>query len=422
MRRDLRQGQQGQETRQDDRIFGLPSSLKATQPRRILTGRRKSPVRRCYIAIRSPCCNPPRSVLAIAVTGPQVRSRRRSCRCRATDGTARLGQLRHRHRHRRRLRRSPQLRHGRDRAGARGAGFSVGIIAQPDWNSADDFARLGRPNLYFGVTGGNMDSMVSRYTAERRLRSDDAYTPGGEGGRRPDRAVIVIPSVAARRFATSPVVIGGIEASLRRIAHFDYWQEKVRRSVLLDAKADMLLFGNAERAIVDLSHRLAGGEAIADITDLRHRVRAPCPAGGLDLIDSTGVDMPGRSRRTPDPTTCPGPAEGAIRRRPAINRGRRSSPWSHTRARARGDHQADAPAVALRACRDDPVLYAHASRAASSPTRATRALVQRHGDREVWINPPPLRCAHRNWTGVFDLPTSGAAPGRAAMPGSRRTG
>ena len=138
-------------------------------------------------------------------------------------------------------------------------GFRVGIIAQPDWNDAADFMKLGRPNLYFGVTGGNMDSMVNRYTAERRIRSDDAYTPNNEGGKRPDRSTIIYTQRCHEAYKGVPVVIGGIEASLRRIAHFDYWQEKVRRSMLLDSKADILLYGNAERAIVDLTHRLARG-------------------------------------------------------------------------------------------------------------------------------------------------------------------
>ena len=136
-------------------------------------------------------------------------------------------------------------------------GFRVGIIAQPDWHSAEPFRELGKPNLFFGITAGNMDSMVNRYTSDRRIRSDDAYTPAGEGGKRPDRSVIVYAQRAREAFANVPIVIGGIEASLRRIAHFDYWSEKVRRSVLLDAKADLLVYGNAERQIVDIAHRLA---------------------------------------------------------------------------------------------------------------------------------------------------------------------
>jgi len=288
-------------------------------------------------------------------------------------------------------------------------GFRVGIIAQPDWNSPDDFMRLGRPNLYFGVTSGNMDSMVNRYTAERRLRSDDAYTPDNEGGRRPDRAVIVYAQRCREAFRDVPVVLGGIEASLRRIAHFDYWQEKVRRSVLLDAKADLLLFGNAERAIVELSHRLAAGEPIDRITDLRGSalLRKSVPAGWSE-IDSSEIDEPGDIDPHPDPyldTSAANPAmhepagetEAAagvqvvrFQRRP------RGMDRSHTVIRIPGFEQV----------RDDPVLYAHASRILhleSNPGNA-RALVQRHGQREVWINPPPLPLRTPEMDKVFELP------------------
>src|ERR1700675_392591 len=152
-------------------------------------------------------------------------------------------------------------------------GFRVGIIAQPDWQSAEPFGALGRPALFFGVTGGNMDSMVNRYTADRRLRQNDSYTPGGEGGRRPDRSVIVYAQRCREAFRDVPIVLGGIEASLRRIAHYDYWSDKVRRSILADAKADVLLYGNAERAVVEVAHRLAQrgatSAAIASLDDIR---------------------------------------------------------------------------------------------------------------------------------------------------------
>jgi radical SAM superfamily enzyme YgiQ (UPF0313 family) len=142
-------------------------------------------------------------------------------------------------------------------------GFRVGIISQPDWKSADPFRVLGRPNLYFGVTAGNMDSMVNRYTSDRKIRSDDAYTPNAEPHKRPDRALTVYAQRCREAYKDVNVVIGGIEGSLRRIAHYDYWSDTVRRSVLQDSKADMLLFGNAERALVELTHRLAAGEPIA---------------------------------------------------------------------------------------------------------------------------------------------------------------
>src|SRR4051812_35663863 len=174
-------------------------------------------------------------------------------------------------------------------------GFRVGIIAQPDWQSAEPFKALGKPNLFFGVTAGNMDSMINRYTADRKIRSDDAYTPGDEGGRRPDRAAIVYSQRCREAFKDTPIVLGGIEGSLRRIAHYDYWSDKVRRSVVVDAKCDLLLYGNAERAIVEIAHRLAAREPVQDITDVRGTafVRRTTPEGWFE-IDSTEVDQPGR--------------------------------------------------------------------------------------------------------------------------------
>src|SRR3954471_12876153 len=142
-------------------------------------------------------------------------------------------------------------------------GFRVGILDQPDWRDPAAFTALGRPNVLWGVTAGNMDSMVNRYTSDRRLRRDDACWPDAAGGLRPDRAAIVYAQRCREAFGDVPVVLGGIEASLRRIAHYDYWSDKVRRSVLLDAKADLLVFGNGERAIVDIAHRLAAGKSPA---------------------------------------------------------------------------------------------------------------------------------------------------------------
>jgi len=184
-------------------------------------------------------------------------------------------------------------------------GFRVGMIAQPDWRSAEAFKALGKPNLFFGITAGNMDSMVNRYTSDRRVRSDDAYTPGGEGGKRPDRCVIVYSQRAREAYKEVPIVIGGIEASLRRIAHFDYWSEQVRRSVLLDAAADLLVYGNAERQIIELAHRLGKGEPIASITDLRGTafLRKELPTDWIE-IDSTSLDTPGKLNPPVDPVVA----------------------------------------------------------------------------------------------------------------------
>ena len=187
-------------------------------------------------------------------------------------------------------------------------GFRVGILSQPDWRSAEPFAALGRPTVMWGVTAGNMDSMVNRYTADRRLRHDDAYTPGGEGGRRPDRAVVVYAQRCREAFPDVPIVLGGIEASLRRIAHYDYWSDKVRRSVLLDAKADLLVYGNGERAIVEIAHRLAAGEAADEIRDLRgtafSRPTGRPPKGGSR---STRARSTRRARRRRGSTRTPTP-------------------------------------------------------------------------------------------------------------------
>ena len=177
-------------------------------------------------------------------------------------------------------------------------GFRVGIIAQPDWQSAEPFKVLGKPNLFWGVTAGNMDSMINRYTADHKIRSDDAYTPGDIGGKRPDRAALVYCQRAREAFKDVPIILGGIEGSLRRIAHYDYWSDKVRRSVVVDAKCDLLLYGNAERAIVEIAHRLAAKETIATMTDIRGtafiRRAGDVTAQGWFEIDSTSVDAPGR--------------------------------------------------------------------------------------------------------------------------------
>jgi uncharacterized radical SAM protein YgiQ len=275
-------------------------------------------------------------------------------------------------------------------------GFRVGIIAQPDWRSAAAFEALGRPNLFFGITAGNMDSMVNRYTAERRVRSDDAYTPGGAGGQRPDRSVIVYAQRAREAFSDVPIVIGGIEASLRRIAHFDYWSEKVRRSVLLDAKADLLVYGNGERQICEIAHRLAAGERVADITDVRGTafVRHGTPSGWIE-IDSTHLDAPGPLNPPVDPY--------AMAARDAIPQGPHAGQVVRFVRRVKNaDREHSVIRMpAFEAVAADPVLYAHASRILhleSNPGNA-RALTQRHGDVDVWLNPPPipLTTAEMDW-------------------------
>ncbi|MDY6830211.1 MAG: YgiQ family radical SAM protein [Pseudomonadota bacterium] len=306
-------------------------------------------------------------------------------------------------------------------------GFRVGIIAQPDWHSADPFRALGRPNLYFGVTAGNMDSMVNRYTAERRIRSDDAYTPDAAPNRRPDRAALVYAQRCKEAYKGVPVVLGGIEGSLRRIAHFDYWSDRVRRSVLVDAKADILLYGNAERALVELTHRLARGESIESCHSLRG-VAFVQPAGWMPAdwveLDSTRVDVPGQIDAQPDPYAMSPKAEGSPARCASKDTGPESTQvirFQPARGRRLERSRTAVRLPSFEAVRDDPVLYAHASRVLhleSNPGNA-RALIQRHGDQDLWVSPPPVPLTTAEMDGVFDLPYARAphpAYGQARIP------
>ena len=305
-------------------------------------------------------------------------------------------------------------------------GFKVGIIAQPDWHGTRDFEALGEPRLFFGVTGGNMDSMVNRYTSDRRVRSDDAYTPGGQGGKRPDRSVIVYSQRLRESFKHIPIVIGGIEASLRRIAHFDYWSEQVRRSVLVDSKADLLVYGNAERQIGAIARRLDAGEALSDITDLRGTafLRRGMPAGWVE-IDSSELDAPGplnppvdpyaseedrRAVQSPTaapstasaatthgvsasvPAAAPAPADKVVKFYRKVPNAQRE----HSVIRLPSFEQVS----------QDAVLYAHASRILhleANPGNA-RALVQRHGTQQLWLNPPPIPLTTADMDAIYELP------------------
>ena len=252
-------------------------------------------------------------------------------------------------------------------------GFRVGIISQPDWHTTDGFKELGRPNLYFGITSGNMDSMVNRYTADRRLRHNDSYTPNDEGGKRPDRAVTVYAQKCREAFNNATIVIGGIEASLRRIAHYDYWSDKVRRSVLLDSKADLLLYGNAERAIVDITHRFARGETPKDMRDVRGIAFATNTLlNGWRELDLHDIDNHEISLVSPKKTD------------------------SRTVIRLPSYEQVS----------EDRETYAHASRLLhieSNPGNA-RPLIQKHGNRNVWVTEPPIPLTTKEMDGVFALP------------------
>ncbi|MGE6276214.1 YgiQ family radical SAM protein [Aeromonas media] len=283
-------------------------------------------------------------------------------------------------------------------------GFRVGIIAQPDWSSKDDFMRLGKPNLFYGVTAGNMDSMINRYTSDKKLRHDDAYTPGDVGGKRPDRATLVYTQRCKEAFKEVPVVIGGIEASLRRIAHYDYWSETIRRSILLDAKADILIYGNAERPLIEVAHRIANGETIDTMQDIRGTAvirKEPLP--GWRGVDSSKLDQIGRIDPIMNPYMEGAPCsddEGTApveqEAKPVLVQPPKQKPWEKTYVKL----------PAFERVKEDKVLYAHASRILHHETNpgCARALSQAHGDRIIWVNPPAFPLETDEMDGVFGLP------------------
>jgi uncharacterized radical SAM protein YgiQ len=234
-------------------------------------------------------------------------------------------------------------------------GFSVGVIAQPNWDDVEAYRALGRPRLFFGVTSGNMDSMVNAYTAHRRIRTDDAYSPGGKAGLRPDRACIAYANRVKQAYPGIPVVLGGIEASLRRFAHYDFWQDKLRRSILLDAKADLLCHGMAELSLIEIARRLAEGKSIADCRDV------PGTAWALGRKDAT-PDVPYET--TPSFEDCV------------------------------------ADPLAFNAL--TVLMYRE-----SNPSCA-RALLQRHGDRAIWCNPPARALTTAELDQLYELPYENA--------------
>ncbi len=284
-------------------------------------------------------------------------------------------------------------------------GFRVGIISQPDWHSADDFTQLGRPNLFFGVTGGNMDSMVNRYTADKKIRSNDAYTQNGAAGKRPDRAVNVYSHRCREAYKEVAVIIGGIEASLRRISHYDYWSDKVRKSVLMDSKADLLVYGNAERQIVEITHRLANGEKVTDLKGIRGTVHfvKQIPQGWA-VKDFTDVDTPAQIKLPENPyqqqSGCEIKSTNSTSDENIIHFAK------HITQAMRDKTVIRLPAY--EALKDDPVLYAHASRVMHGETNPGNALplIQQHGSRQLWVNPPPIPLSTAEMDGVFDLPYS----------------
>ncbi len=315
-------------------------------------------------------------------------------------------------------------------------GFRVGIIAQPDWTSADAFKVLGKPNIAFGVTAGNMDSMINRYTADRKIRSDDAYSPDNVPNKRPDRAATVYCQRCREAYPDVPIILGGIEGSLRRIAHYDYWSDKVRRSILMDAKPDILVYGNGERAIIEIMHRLARGETIKTIVDVRgtafilNKSNRHLKKDFIE-INSNDVDTIGRV----DPIINPyvmmeDVADCEIEQNKTeqyqnFNKDVVENPI----VKAGDDLPSDTQIVSLQPSKaikhklpprelavirmpsfeqvaNDRVMYAHANRILHLETNPgnARSLVQRHGDRDVWLNPPAIPLTTEEMDYIFDLP------------------
>ncbi|UPQ82132.1 MULTISPECIES: YgiQ family radical SAM protein [Pseudomonas] len=288
-------------------------------------------------------------------------------------------------------------------------GFRVGIISQPDWQSKDDFMKLGEPNLFFGIAAGNMDSMINRYTADRKIRSDDAYTAGGLAGKRPDRASLVYSQRCKEAYKHVPVVLGGIEASLRRIAHYDYWSDKVRRSILMDATADILLYGNAERAIVEVAQRLARGEAVEQITDVRGTafIRKTSAPDWFE-IDSTRIDRPGKVDKILNPYVNTQDSQACAIEQ---DKGPIEDPNEAKVVQLLPNPKIERDRTVIRLpsfekVRNDPALYAHANRVLHLETNPgnARALVQRHGDHDIWLNPPPIPLTTEEMDYVFASP------------------
>ncbi len=288
-------------------------------------------------------------------------------------------------------------------------GFRVGIIAQPDMQDDEAFKALGKPNLFFGITAGNMDSMVNNYTADKKLRHDDAYTPDGVHGKRPDRAVIKYTHKIKHLYKNVPTIIGGIEASLRRIAHFDYWSEKIRHSIVIDTKADMLLFGNAERALVEVSHRLANGENIKDIKDIRgtafYTHKLP---DDWYIINSAEIDKPGTIEQIPSPYEQKQDCDKKDDINPDnINLVEKTVHEIKLDKRIKLPRTKTAIRIpSFEQINKSKPLYAHASRVFHLETNPgnARALIQQDGERYVWLNPPPIPLETHELDAVFDMP------------------
>ncbi|MBX3416650.1 MAG: YgiQ family radical SAM protein [Pirellulaceae bacterium] len=230
------------------------------------------------------------------------------------------------------------------------AGYRVGIVSQPNWHSCEDWRRFGRPRLFFAISAGNMDSMINHYTANRKVRNSDAYSPGGRIGLRPDRATLSYCQRAREAFKGVPVIAGGVEASLRRLAHYDYWSDKVRRSILLDSKADLVVFGMGENPIVEIADRLARGETVKDLRDIRGVAYAL-----------------GKSESPPEDCLALPSYEEVVA---------------------------------------DKIAFAEATKMIHNETNPynARRLLQMHGDQAIVVNPPQFPISKKSMDGIYDLP------------------
>ena len=230
------------------------------------------------------------------------------------------------------------------------AGFRVGIVSQPDWRTCDDWQRFGQPRLFFGISAGNMDSMINHYTANRKVRNSDAYSPGGRIGLRPDRATLSYCHRAREAYKGVPVIAGGVEASLRRLAHYDYWGDNVRKSILLDSKADLVCFGMGENPIVEIAQRLAAGE---NVKDLRDMLGVAYVCGAKDILPTDAIELP-----------------------------------------------------SFEAVRDDKFAFAEATKIIHNETNPfnARRLTQRHGDLTVVCNPPQFPISQVAMDKIYGFP------------------
>jgi uncharacterized radical SAM protein YgiQ len=260
------------------------------------------------------------------------------------------------------------------------AGFRVAILSQPDWRSVEPWRQFGRPRLFFGVSAGNMDSLINHYTANKKVRNDDAYSPGGRIGLRPDRATLPYSQRCREAYPGVPVIAGGVEASLRRLAHYDYWSDTVKRAIMLDAKCDLIAYGMGEKTIVELAQRLAAGQTIKDLRGMRGMAFA---LGASERLE----DLP--------PLDEPSPQEGqSAAARPAPER---PSPVTNRDILVLPSYEevkADKPTFA------EATRLIHLN---NSPFNA-RTLVQYHDKQAVVVNPPAFPLTQQQMDALYDLP------------------